>query len=102
MTARPNPRLPLPAEPRILVVSLRRIGDALLTTPLIRSLRRAWPDAAIDVLTFAGPAGIIAGNPDVDRVIAAPERATMAQTLSLVSHLFKRYHLAVSTQPGDR
>ena len=54
MTARPNPRLPLPAKPRILVVSLRRIGDALLTTPLIRSLRRAWPDAAIDVLTFAG------------------------------------------------
>ena len=95
-------RLPLPAKPRILVVSLRRIGDALLTTPLVRSLRRAWPDAAIDVLTFAGPAGIIAGNPDVARVIAAPERATMAQTLSLVSRLFKRYHLAVSTQPGDR
>jgi heptosyltransferase III len=95
-------RLSLPAKPRILVVSLRRIGDALLTTPLIRSLRRAWPDAAIDVLTFAGPAGIIEGNPDVDRVIAAPGRATIGETLSLVSRLFKRYHLAVSTQPGDR
>ena len=95
-------RLSLPAKPRILVVSLRRIGDALLTTPLIRSLRRAWHDATIDVLTFAGPAGIIDGNPDVDHVIAAPERPTTAETLSLVARLFKRYHLAISTQPGDR
>ena len=102
MSAPANPPVPLPAKPRILVVSLRRIGDALLTTPLIRSLRRAWPDATIDVLTFAGPARIIEGNPDVDHVIAAPERPTTAETLSLVARLFKRYHLAVSTQPGDR
>src|SRR6478609_1561826 len=102
MTARPNPRLPLPAKPRILVVSLRRIGDALLTTPLIRSLRQAWPDAKIDVLTYPAPAGIIEGNPDVDRVIVAPARPTIAETATLVSRLFKRYHLAVSTQPGDR
>jgi heptosyltransferase-3 len=84
------------------VISLRRIGDALLTTPLIRSLRRAWPDATIDVLTYPGPAGLIEGNPDVDRVIVAPPRPTIGETAALVSRLFKRYHLAVSTQPGDR
>jgi heptosyltransferase III len=101
MTAPANP-IELAAKPRILVVSLRRIGDALLTTPLIRSLRRAWPDATIDVLTFPGPAGIIEGNPDVGAVVVAPARPTVLETLSLVSRLFKRYHLAVSTQPGDR
>jgi heptosyltransferase-3 len=85
-----------------LVVTLRRIGDALLTTPLIRSLRRAWPDAAIDVLTYPGPAGIIEGNPDVSRVIAVPARLTLGETLALVARLFKRYDLAISTQPGDR
>ena len=58
--------LALPARPRILVVSLRRIGDLLLTTPLIRSLRRAWPDARIDVLVFKGTDRILAGNPDID------------------------------------
>ena len=92
----------LPARPRILVVALRRIGDVLLTTPLIRSLRRAWPDATIDVLVFADTAGILAGNPDLDAVVAMPPRPTFAQGLGLAARLFKRYHLAVSTQSGDR
>lgn len=94
--------LSLPAKARILVISLRRIGDVLLTTPLIRSLRRAYPDAAIDVLVFAGTAGIVTGNPDIDRIIAMPARPAMTETLALVCRLFKRYELAVSTQPGDR
>ena len=92
----------LPARPRILVVALRRLGDVLLTTPLIRSLRRAWPDATLDVLVFADTAGILEGNPDVDRVVAMPPRPTLPQSLALAARLFRRYHLAVSTQSGDR
>ncbi|MGZ8331353.1 MAG: glycosyltransferase family 9 protein, partial [Rhodoplanes sp.] len=59
-------RLDLPPRPRILVVVLRRLGDVLLATPLMRSLRRAWPDARIEALVFAGTEGILAGNPDLD------------------------------------
>jgi heptosyltransferase-3 len=92
----------LPARPRILVVTLRRIGDVLLTTPLIRSLRRAWPDATIDVLVFAGTAGILAGNPDINRVISMPARPTVAQGLALMARIARRYDLALSTQSGDR
>jgi heptosyltransferase-3 len=97
-----NAPLALPARPRILVVSLRRIGDVLLTTPLIRSLRLAWPDAAIDALVFRGTDGILAGNTDLDRVIAVPERPGAVETLKLIARLFRRYHLAVSAQSGDR
>ncbi len=45
------------APARILVVTLRRLGDVLLTTPLIRSLGQAFPDAAIDALVFDGTGG---------------------------------------------
>jgi heptosyltransferase-3 len=85
-----------------LVVALRRIGDVLLTTPLIRSLRRAWPDATIDALVFAGTTGIIEGNPDIDRVIVMPARPTTADTVKFATRLWKRYDLAISTQSGDR
>ena len=62
--------VPLPGNPRVLVVALRRLGDVLLTTPLIRSVKRAYPDAAIEALVFAGTEGILAGNPDLAAVIA--------------------------------
>ena len=92
----------LPRNPRILVIALRRLGDVLLTTPLIRSLKQAYPDAAIDALVFAGTEGILAGNPDLSAVITMPPRPGLLEGLKLGRQLWRRYHLAVSTQTGDR
>ncbi len=95
-------RIDLPAHPRILVVALRRLGDVLLTTPLIRSLRRAWPDATIEALVFAETAGILAGNPDLNRAIVMPSQPGAIRSVALAARLWRRYALAVATQPGDR
>jgi heptosyltransferase III len=95
-------RITLPERPRILVIALRRLGDVLLTTPLVRSLRMAWPDATIEALVFADTAGILAGNPDLDCVIAIPSRAGLLEGFQLAARLWKRYALAISTQTGDR
>jgi heptosyltransferase III len=101
MPAIMNP-IELPPEPRVLVVALRRLGDVLLTTPLIRSVRRAWPGAEIDALVFAGTAAILQGNPDIHGIVTMPERATAGETARLVARLWRRYDLAISTQSGDR
>jgi heptosyltransferase-3 len=87
---------------RILVVALRRLGDVLFVTPLIRSLKRAYPGAAIDALVFAGTEGILAGNPDLACVITMPPRPRAGETLALLRRLWRRYDLALSTQAGDR
>ncbi|MCW5691169.1 MAG: glycosyltransferase family 9 protein [Pseudolabrys sp.] len=95
-------RIDIPPRPRILVIALRRLGDVLLTTPLIASLRKAWPEATIDALVFADTAGILAGNTDLNGVIAMPPRRTAAQSLALAAKLWRGYDLAISTQSGDR
>ena len=92
----------LPPRPRILVVTLRRLGDVLFTTPLIASLRRTFPQAVIDALVFEDSAGILAGNPDIDQVVTMSSRPNVWQGFVLALRFAKRYHLAVSTQSGDR
>src|ERR1700691_984678 len=92
----------LSREPRVLVVALRRLGDVLLTTPLIRSVKRAFPQASIDALVFAGTEGILTGNPDLSAILTLPQRPGIGETLALLPRLFKRYDLALSTQTGDR
>ena len=86
----------------ILVVVTRRIGDVLLATPVIRSLRRHWPDAAIDVLVFGGTEGVLAGNPDIRQVLTIAERPTAGTHLRLAMRLWRRYELSISLVPSDR
>lgn len=97
-----NAPLDLPPGARILVVALRRLGDVLLTTPLIRSLRRAWPDAQIDALVFSGTAAILDGNPDLSGVIPVKPGASASESFVLIRALWQQYDLAITTQAGDR
>lgn len=87
---------------RILIIVTRRLGDTLLTTPLIRSVRRAYPAATIDVLLYESTRTMLLGNPDIDNLIATAERPTLRDYGPLLRRIVRRYDLAVSTLPGDR
>lgn len=86
----------------ILVVITRRIGDVLLATPLIRSLKLAWPQANIDALVFRGTGGVLSANPDLRQVLTIEERPTRSAHFSLLRRILRRYDLALSLLPGDR
>ena len=92
-----------PASPRsILVVVTLRIGDVLLATPFVRSLKRAWPQCSLDVLVFSGTEGTIAANPDVRRVLSVAPRPTWLSHFGLAARIARRYDVAYSLVPGDR
>lgn len=91
-----------PNPARILVIAMRYLGDLLLTTPLLHSLRQAYPDARLDVLVFRNTAGMLEGNPDIDQVITTPNRPEFADNWHLLRQIFRRYDLAIATQTGDR
>ena len=87
---------------RILVVATQRLGDVLLATPLIRSLRLAWPQAHIAALVFADTASVLAANKDVDAVWTVARRPGHREHLQLLKRLWKKFDLAFSTACGDR
>jgi heptosyltransferase-3 len=86
----------------VLIVVTRRIGDVLLATPLIRALKRTWPQCAVDVLVFSGTEGVIAANPDVRRVLTIAQRPAWLRHLGLAARIARRYDMAFSLVPGDR
>jgi heptosyltransferase-3 len=92
----------LAADSRVLVIAGPAHGDILLVTPLLRSLRRALPDGVVDVLVYHGQSGILEGNPDVDRVLAAPKHPGVPGYLRLMRSIFRRYDLAISNKQTDR
>ncbi|MGZ5058142.1 MAG: putative lipopolysaccharide heptosyltransferase III [Methylobacter sp.] len=93
----------LQSEPtKILVIAMRYLGDVLLTTPLLHSLRKAYPDAQLDVLVFRNTAAMLEGNPDINHIITTPNRPKFLDYRQLFGRLFRRYDLAIATQSGDR
>ena len=54
---------------KILIIKLRHIGDVLLSTPVLRALRDAFPDAQLTMLVNRGTEGVLAHHPDVNEVL---------------------------------
>lgn len=52
---------------KILVCKLKFYGDVLLTTPVIASLRRRYPDATIDLLLYKDTKAILSADPRINQ-----------------------------------
>jgi lipopolysaccharide heptosyltransferase II len=79
---------------RVLVIRPGGIGDAVLCHPMLRALRRAWPDAAVDVLAERRNAGIFRANDAADRVLEYDS----LRGANLVTALRGDYDVVVDTE----
>ncbi len=88
----------------VLVIAGSGLGNILLTTPLIRSIKGQWPECAIDVLVPPGRAGILEGNPDVrDVLIMAKARESGLPAYGrLLERITRAYDIAVSARDSSR
>jgi heptosyltransferase-3 len=87
---------------KILIIATRQIGDTLITTPLISAIKKNWPQAQIDFLGYNNSLSMLSGNTDLNIVIGTKPRPKFIDYLKQFFQLFKRYDLAVITQPSDR
>jgi ADP-heptose:LPS heptosyltransferase len=63
------------AEPSVLVIRRRYLGDIVLLGSVLRNLRLHWPAGRLTVLTEPAYAGILALNPDVNSALMFPRHA---------------------------
>jgi ADP-heptose:LPS heptosyltransferase len=54
----------------ILIIRLSSIGDIILTTPLLRCVRNAFPDATITFVVKKQYAELLSSSPHIDHLIA--------------------------------
>jgi heptosyltransferase-2 len=90
----------------ILLIRLRLIGDVVFTTPVIRALRRRFPDAHLSYVVEPHAAAVVIGNPHLDEVVVASApsaRWRLARDLALARRLrSRRYDLAIDLHGGPR
>ncbi len=82
-----------------MIVCFRFIGDVLVTTPLVTSIKQSVPGATIDYLVFEGTEGVLSHNPHIRNIIAVPRKGNNADVLF---SLLRRYDLAFAAYPSDR
>jgi ADP-heptose:LPS heptosyltransferase len=85
---------------RILIISLQGIGDLLMVTPLIKSLKEALPKAYIAVLTFEANAQILKNNPHIDRVLTI-KKGAFIESIKLVFMIKnEKFDIAIASYPS--
>jgi ADP-heptose:LPS heptosyltransferase len=90
----------------ILLIRLRLIGDVVFTTPVIRALRRQYPQARLAYVVEPHAAAVVTGNPHLDELIVAsapdaPRR--LLRDLALARRIrSNRYDLVIDLHGGPR
>jgi len=91
---------------RILIIRTDRIGDVVLSTPVIKALRNSFPDSYIAFMVRPYARDIVEGNPCLDEVIIYDKDGMHKSFLSTL--LFglrmrkKRFDTAIILHPTNR
>lgn len=101
---RPDTRYPIPK--RILIARLDRLGDVVLSTPVIRHMRKLFPDAHIAFMVRPENRDVVENNPDLNETIfydkSGSEKGwwgTLKFAFSLKKH---KFDTAIALHPSNR
>jgi len=90
----------------ILVINLLHIGDLLMATPLLRTLRFNYPDARITLLADAKIDGMVRFNQHIDELISVDKKGyhnKLGNYLKLIADIRRRnFDLVVNLHPNER
>jgi predicted lipopolysaccharide heptosyltransferase III len=85
---------------KVLLVRLRSIGDTVLSTPCLYSLKRFLPHAEIDILLEDWVAPVLDGLPCVDNVVTLERGSTSSRARTARRLRAKRYDVVYNLHGG--
>jgi len=99
-------KIQIPNYKKILIVRLDRIGDVLLSTPVIKAVRDAYPESHIAFMVRPYCRDIVEGNPYLDEVIIydkeAREEGFLGNLRFIAALCEKKFDLALILHPTVR
>ncbi len=95
---------------RILVVKLRHLGDVLLSSALITNIKKAVPDARVDLLIYQEGKEILEGHPAINEFLYIDRGWKKLSLFQRLKNEFKlllqirknSYDLVINLTEGDR
>lgn len=91
---------------RILIVRLDRIGDVLLSTPVIKAVREAYPDSHIAFMVRPYARDIVEGSPYLDEVIIynkeGSEKGPAGNAKFILGLRKRKFDMAIILHPTAR
>lgn len=96
-----------PAFTNILLIQLGDIGDAVLTTPAIRAVKEAYPDARVSILVRKPYGSLLAADPSLHEIVESEKYCgPLSYRLRMYAVLTQRlrqarYDLVIDLRTGD-
>jgi len=91
---------------RILIVRTDRIGDVILSTPVIKALRKNYPKAYIAMMVSPAAFDIVDGNPYLDKVIVYDKDLKQKSWVDSIKFAFSlkrdKFDLVIILHPTNR
>jgi heptosyltransferase-3 len=88
---------------RLLIVSLRYLGDAFLAvSPVLASVQECDADCEVSVLTFKGNEKILEELPGITEIITVERKPSKFQQLRQLLSRWNQYDCVYCAQTGDR
>ena len=91
---------------RVLLIRLRLIGDVVLSTPVIRALRRRFPAATLTYLVERDAAAVVIGNPHLDEVLVVERTSGLTRVADDIRLAWKlrrrRFDVVIDMHGGPR
>ncbi|MDA3885288.1 MAG: lipopolysaccharide heptosyltransferase II [Candidatus Delongbacteria bacterium] len=87
---------------KILVIQTAFLGDAILTTPMLKGLKDIFPDSKIDILCLPQTKLVFENNPNIDDLIIFDKRNKTKKFISFIKSIINirknEYDLGISIQ----